>query len=432
MLEIPRFATSSQRPENCTKRLVISIEAIIVIAIFLAFPLYATPFIFKGIMERKKWAIVLGIILVGFLGILYPPYGDIYRYTDDFATIKNLDWDEFKLFLLLKQDVFLPILSYIFGRIGLYAEHTRFVFVAISYLLYFLMFYYETKGSNTIKDRLYCYILIVPLMFSGTLFRFGFATAFFSFGVYLYLLIKDIRGLIFLAFAVLIHFTFFPLVILVLICQKQLFNLSYKYFSMLCILLLFSNWIPIAENLIHLFLPAEYLNHYDSYISGGESADITTGYSSSQLLVFVYRRFSLILAMLLCCFYYKRNKEPSRIKCFLNLLILLLIASGSIPILFNRFLNVFNTIIIITIAHHRKDINQPLLLQLVVWSIILSAIFSFWQFRFVVLFSQFDAFVNSNFYDLFTFEYDERWINANVDSEGTLIRWLEAGYEPGR
>ena len=44
---------------------------------------------------------------MGYMGILYPPAGDMYRYAEDFNLYKELDWEYFWLFMALKFDYFL-------------------------------------------------------------------------------------------------------------------------------------------------------------------------------------------------------------------------------------------------------------------------------------------------------------------------------------
>ena len=71
------------------------------------------PFILKGILKRERWAYLLGAILMGYIGMLYPPAGDMYRYAEDFNLYKELDWEYFWIFMALKFDYFLPLLSWI-------------------------------------------------------------------------------------------------------------------------------------------------------------------------------------------------------------------------------------------------------------------------------------------------------------------------------
>ena len=72
---------------------------------------------------------------MGYMGMLYPPAGDMYRYAEDFNLYKELDWEYFWIFMALKFDYFLPLLSWILGKLGAYPESTRFLFVACSYYL---------------------------------------------------------------------------------------------------------------------------------------------------------------------------------------------------------------------------------------------------------------------------------------------------------
>ena len=65
------------------------------ILIFIIYPILSFPFILKGILKRERWAYLLGAILMGYIGMLYPPAGDMYRYAEDFNLYKELDWEYF-------------------------------------------------------------------------------------------------------------------------------------------------------------------------------------------------------------------------------------------------------------------------------------------------------------------------------------------------
>lgn len=59
------------------------------ILIFIIYPILSFPFILKGILKRERWAYLLGAILMGYIGMLYPPAGDMYRYAEDFNLYKR-------------------------------------------------------------------------------------------------------------------------------------------------------------------------------------------------------------------------------------------------------------------------------------------------------------------------------------------------------
>ena len=50
---------------------------IIGILIFMIYPILSFPFILKGILKKERWAYLLGAVLMGYMGILYPPAGRI-------------------------------------------------------------------------------------------------------------------------------------------------------------------------------------------------------------------------------------------------------------------------------------------------------------------------------------------------------------------
>lgn len=202
------------------------------ILIFIIYPILSFPFILKGILKRERWAYLLGAILMGYIGMLYPPAGDMYRYAEDFNLYKELDWEYFWIFMALKFDYFLPLLSWILGKLGAYPESTRFLFVACSYYL-LLDLYHDITLSNkdmTRRTRVYSLILLVPLTFSIYLFRMGFAQVVLVYGIYWFLMKNRKKGLFFIIFAVFIHVSYMPFIFIAIASRYKIFNFSYKEF----------------------------------------------------------------------------------------------------------------------------------------------------------------------------------------------------------
>lgn len=198
------------------------------ILIFIIYPILSFPFILKGILKRERWAYLLGAIFMGYMGMLYPPAGDMYRYAEDFNLYKELDWEYFWIFMALKFDYFLPLLSWILGKLGAYPESTRFLFVACSYYL-LLDLYHDITLSNkdmTRRTRVYSLILLVPLTFSIYLFRMGFAQTVLVYGIYWFLIKNRKKGLFFIIFAVLIHISYMPFVFIAIASRYKIFNFS--------------------------------------------------------------------------------------------------------------------------------------------------------------------------------------------------------------
>ena len=211
------------------------------ILIFIIYPILSFPFILKGILKRERWAYLLGAILMGYIGMLYPPAGDMYRYAEDFNLYKELDWEYFWIFMALKFDYFLPLLSWILGKLGAYPESTRFLFVACSYYL-LLDLYHDITLSNkdmTRRTRVYSLILLVPLTFSIYLFRMGFAQVVLVYGIYWFLMKNRKKGLFFIIFAVFIHVSYMPFIFIAIASRYKIFNFSSNVFCYLCFLLIF-------------------------------------------------------------------------------------------------------------------------------------------------------------------------------------------------
>ncbi|GFH99823.1 EpsG family protein [uncultured Phocaeicola sp.] len=406
----------------------------LIVLIFVLYPIASCPFILLGILNRKRWAYCLGAIFMGYMGILYPPAGDMYRYAEDFNLYKDLDWEYFWILMALKFDYFLPLLSWGLGKLGAYPESVRFLFVATSYYLLFDLFHDITwSNQNLIKQtKVYSLILLVPFVFSAYLFRMGLAQTVLVYGIYWFLVKEKKKGLFFIVFSAFIHVSYIPFIFIAIISKYKIFNFSKNAFGCLCFLLVLVESSSLGVNLLRALPFSEsMLSHLEEYITGSQSEDLSSQFTLKQLIAKYF--FNIVYYITLYQYYqfYKSNPQPLKIKQFVNIFIVVIIMSSSVPVLHERLLNVLKTFLILSSLYFmNKTIVMQKLLRIVVFFTIINMLFAFWQMRFFLMFSRFDLLFKSSSIQLVEFHYTDKWVSKNVDEEGHLIGWLKLGYRP--
>ena len=133
--------------------------------------------------------ILLWSVFVGFLGILYPPFGDMYRYALDFEEYANSNLNNFLFLLSIKFDYLYSIISFSLGRLGCSSDIMRFLYNFVGTLLLsnlYLMI--VSDNSELVKDRklkIYSLFVFIPFTIGLFLFRYNFSIVLFIYGVYL-------------------------------------------------------------------------------------------------------------------------------------------------------------------------------------------------------------------------------------------------------
>lgn len=401
------------------------------ISLFIIYPLFSLPFIFRGIIKREKWAYLLASIFMGYMGILYPPAGDMYRYAQDFNLYKELDWNLFWIFMALRFDYFLPLLSFFLGKLGLHAEITRFIFVTCSYFMLFNLYHDITfcnKELSKKKIRILALVILIPLTFNGYLFRMGFAQITLMYGIYWLMIRHKNKGYLFIILASIIHWSFTPFILITIISKIRILNFSNRTFIVLCCLLIFADSVPIGIYLIQsLPIPESLFSHINEYISGSQAGEIQ--FSIKQIVVNQFANIVFYITLYAYYIYYKNNPQPLRLKQFTNSLIIIVILSSSIPELYGRMLGLLKSFLVLSFIIYYKHTYYKLL-RIVFLFIFINLLFSFWQLRFYIRFGQYDQLLKSTSIGLITFHYTDDWITRNVDEDGILIKWLKLGYRP--
>ncbi|WP_159106340.1 EpsG family protein [Bacteroides faecichinchillae] len=207
-------------------------------------------------------------LFLGFIALLYAPTHDLFRHN-----LLYYDYvGEATTGIVFRQDVLLYTLTAWFAKWNINFEIIRFLFVFLSYQMYFSLFYsIQRKNSYLNNNKKISFLLFLLLLFSIRFFviccglRQGLATAFAVFGVYKLLIENRKVGYVFLLLAPLTHLSLIIAFVGVLIIKY--INISFKVGLFLAIVL--------------YLLSMTLMNYLSSFLGGdvGKAVEVyTTGY----------------------------------------------------------------------------------------------------------------------------------------------------------
>lgn len=240
----------------------------IFIALFFISPLLSFPLIVYYIYLQRKYAYTFLALFLGFIALLYAPTHDLFRHN-----LLYYDYvGEATTGIVFRQDVLLYALTVWFAKWNINFEIIRFLFVFLSYQMYFSLFYSIQRKNNCLNNnKKMSFLLFLLLLFSIRFFviccglRQGLATAFAVFGVYKLLIENRKIGYVFLLLAPLTHLSLIIAFVGVLIIKH--INISFKVGLLLAIVL--------------YLLSMTLMNYLSSFLGGdvGKAVEVyTTGY----------------------------------------------------------------------------------------------------------------------------------------------------------
>ena len=274
------------------------INKIITIVLFIIYPLLALPFIFYEIYKRRRYALSLLAIYIGYFAMLYAPTGDLYRYFQDFIFYQNLSYSEFKLSLSNKMDFIQPFLFWGMAKLGLTCDVVRFLYVYIASELLFSIYYdiINKRNNSQIVNLLLLILLLLFVKYERFTVRFGMSTILFTFGWYKILFCSKREYWILIFISVLNHFSFIlPFLTLL---GARLVNFQPRRWLFICLFLgtfiLSGDYLSSIISLLPL--DEKILNHLlaytDGYWAGGflddHSAKFNLGRNLLKLPYFVF------------------------------------------------------------------------------------------------------------------------------------------------
>lgn len=395
---------------------------IITIILFVVFPLFSLPAIFKGMYQLNRCAFVLYSLFMGLIGIMAPPVGDLYRYTLDFQFYSDCNWNDFLGILIVKQDIILPLLSWTFGNLGFKADIIRFIFSFSGYYLLTNLFFMIISDNNQLTEKKYrIYILgfFFPLLLTAFCYRYSLGMILFLNGAYLVFYRQNRRiGWFFWILAILTHFTF--IVQVTILCFTRFRFFQWGRFTLLVIILstLLLDTNPIVQQFLNM-LPSEYSTHYMYYVDGYWAEEYVEDLTWRGKMLLILTN----LVVYICIFVYYRvyNRIDPNKNSIINAMILLALLISPFGSAFARFLSV--VMMSIKIVFMRSFDGSYLMIKyirLLFLVVLFSNIMEVWTYRRQLLIGDFYKLTYSTSFNILSHSYSDVWISNHIDERGGI------------
>lgn len=396
-----------------------------IIILFLIFPFYALPFILINMYKRQKWAFVLWAIFMGLIGILWPPTGDLYRYTEDYYLYKDLNFEDFIFLLGFKFDYFLSFITYSLGYFDLNFDLSRFLYNFIGYLLLgnlYLKIINKNPFLQTSKYLLLSLVIFMTFSISSYLFRFGLSSILFIYGAYKIVYEQNNGGLIYLLLAIFNHASFIILFIGFLFYKLGFFRFAQKTIVILIFIALFVDSEFVINFFYSLSLPIEIVNKYSDYLDGKWAGDYLTEKSwKYQLMHFVLNCFSYIYIIGYILLY---KEGCDRTKRITNMLLFVCLITLPFVTIHGRFLGILSLLCKIYILDNFKNrLIEKKMLKLLFLTVTISTLMGIWSQRKELSISDISKLAYQSTFQIITHSYNEKWIDKNISSDGDMVKF---------
>ena len=139
-----------------------------------------------------------------------------------------------------------------------------------------------------------------------------------------------------------------PFIFIAIASRYKIFNFSSNVFCYLASLDFYRVIILGVTLLRSLPFSESLLVHLEEYISGSQSENLSSQFTVRQLIAKYF--FNIVYYITLYQYYvfYKLNPQPLKIKRFVNIFIIVIIMSSSVPILHARLLDVLKVFLILS------------------------------------------------------------------------------------
>jgi hypothetical protein len=391
---------------------------------FLLAPLYSVPYIVKGMVDRNKYSFVLWAFFMGLLGVLSPPVGDLYRYAEDYYIFKDCNWDTFLSILTVKFDYILSIISYVFSKLDIPFDLTRFLFNFFAHYLLGLL-YLDITNSNIALKRdskynFYAVILFMGFSFSLYVYRFYFSMILFLYGAYKVYFKECKSGWLFIFLSVLNHFSFVVFLLGFLLLKMKLFRFNRKLVISLFVMMSFLDTDFLISIMKTLELPTalidKYSTYFDGYWAGRYLVDRSWRY---RLMVFLVSLVSYVGSIIYVIYY---NYGKRSVSAFVNLFLIMALLVSPFSIVYERFLVVLLlSIKVYFLLIYDGSKQMRFMLKILCLFVIFGSFVEMYGMRRQIAVSQYDKLFYSTSFQLLQSSYDMHWINGNIDSDGNII-----------
>ena len=408
---------------NNLKRVIINI---LIVTLFIIYPLGSLPFIFIEIYNKKKYAFILLSIFMGLVSFLIAPTGDLYVHTNEYLYFADFTFLDFLNILPFTIDFIYYFISYIFSVNNIPFEYIRFLFVFVSYFLVFNIFHDLSITNEKIVNSKRIYIIFFLICFFQVLFmviaiglRYGLAIYLMVYGIYKLYQKENSKGWIYILLSCLTHFSM--VLILFIIFLSRFFKIK----KINKLLLLLSPVFIIFGAEIILFIIN--LFPFNSFLKE-KIILYVTGYWGNEFLQnhsFLYRISRLmehisIFPLLLFIFVTNIKNKLSGIVLSMSILIFILYPVTN---LFYRFSQVILFVFLISfiLSYNKTKLHN--------YFLIIIFITSTFTFLFGSIYSHKRNFIISNEYKILyasiplilNSNYNQKWIVTHITTNGDII-----------
>ena len=393
---------------------------LVVIAIFLVYPILSLPLILSEIYNRKKYAFVLLSIFMGYMAILWAPTGDLYRHNISYLEYKDMPTFELTI---MQFDFVLHILSWSFARLGIHFEIIRFLFVTISYLcINYIFFDFVKRHPILERNFLLTYsVLFFSVNFFNITFglRFGFGCVILTTGYYLIFYKNDKGGWLLSILSIFIHYSLLFIVFTMIVGRlrkssgKKIAYVGLIFFLIPSTTLLEAiiNFLPIGD------VPKKILLLYTSGYWSGE-------FLENRSLLYRIATFLWNVATYYCIYVFYIQKRSSNPTSILPLFLFVWGISSCSVELFSRitnFLVIPLCLWMLTMwGNGYFKIQRIRFLRLL---LIIAFISNIYSLRFVIFESKYTKLMYYTSYNILMENYDSNWINKNINPNGSLSKY---------
>ena len=403
--------------------------------VFITCPIITLPVVIKGMLKKKRWAFVMFAIIMGLVGYLWPPYGDMYRYALDLYNMKGMDWQTFQLFMLLRFDIFLPYLSYWMANVGGSFDIIKFIFNAIGYLLIADVLRMVVQYNHIYASKKYyicAFLVIIPFSLNGYLFRSGLGVVILLNGLIRWFYFKQKKGILICILSALVHVSNVLFAFFLLLPKLNIFRFRPKVVLMIFVLSLFMGFGGIAEFIINLIpIPDNMISHIYQYIDGSQSGSVTKGFSFLQLIVQMSRNILDYIWFYLYWKLYKKYSGKLPMMEYVNITLLFLLLISSFPWIYTRYfgatMNIVKIIVLLNLSVYLLNLVR---FKLICYITMLFVCIGIYENRFCLTIGNEPKLLSSSLYGILNTEYTESWIVDNLNKKGDFYERIRQYGEP--
>lgn len=382
-------------------------------------PLFAFPFLFVEIYNKRKYAMFALSFLMGLLAMQVMPVADLYRHTLVYYELKEASLSEFFDFLIWHVDYVFYIILYVAGRLEIDFSIVRLLWVSVAYGIYFYIFNDVVSRKSSLSRKHYMLVFLffyffIPLVDLAAGMRFYFANTLMVLAFY-ELYIKKRKVAYFIMFiSCMIHFAMLPLVLILILFN----NIALSQFKMFILILslffyfiqesvwdLLMNIIPFGENYVRV-------------LSGYMENPVEVVNNSVYTRVFQFTSYlPFILSFLMLLF----SKDVSRVSNMLISLFTFIMLFSLLPVS-QRYYSFFVIVTFIDYWDTGDVCRQKWYFILIFISVLFLFVMRFYYWRMLLPIPYILEYLYTPTCLLLSHHFNEIDILLNVDTDGTLIK----------